>query len=61
MNLVVIAAILAMVWFERGKAPSMRPSYIGVALLTMTTALAYWIERGSFKGAVGLRAARRRR
>ena len=40
MNVVVVAAILSMVWFERGKPTSMRPSYIGLALLTTTTALA---------------------
>jgi hypothetical protein len=44
MNVVIVAAILAMMWFERGKPTSMRPGYIGVALLTTTTALAYWLE-----------------
>jgi hypothetical protein len=37
-----------MIWFERGKPPSMRPSYIGLALLTTTTALAYWLEQDMY-------------
>ena len=48
MNVLVIAAILAMIWFERGKPTSMRPSYIGLALLTTTTALAYWLEQDMY-------------
>lgn len=48
MNVLVIAAILAMIWFERGKPTSMRPSYIGLALLTTTTALAYRLEQDMY-------------
>jgi hypothetical protein len=44
MDAVVVAAILALLWFERGKPPSLRPSCIGLAILTTTTALGYWLE-----------------
>jgi hypothetical protein len=44
MDSVVVAAILAPLWFERGKPASLRPSYIGLAVVTTTTELAYWLE-----------------
>ncbi|MEJ1976793.1 MAG: hypothetical protein WDN49_12405 [Acetobacteraceae bacterium] len=44
MDVVLIVAILAMIWFERGKPASLRPSYIGLVLVTITTALGYWLE-----------------
>jgi hypothetical protein len=47
-NVFIVAAILSMLWFERGKLASMRPSYIGLALLTITTALGYWLEQDMY-------------
>ncbi len=47
-NVFIIAAILSMLWFERGKPTSMRPSYIGVALLAITTTLGYWLEQDMY-------------
>ncbi len=41
---VIVAAVLAMLWFERGRQHSMRATYIGLAVVTITTALSYWIE-----------------
>ncbi len=48
MDVVVVAAILAMIWFERGKSASMRPSYIGLAIVMTTTALSYWLEQDMY-------------
>lgn len=48
MDALVIAAILAMLWFERGRPMSLRPGYIGLVVLTMTTALGYWLERDMY-------------
>jgi hypothetical protein len=45
---IVVAAILAMLWFEHGKPHSMRPSYVGLAVIATTTALSYWIERNMY-------------
>jgi hypothetical protein len=42
---VVVAAVLAVMWLERGKPYSMRPTYIGLAVVMATTALSYWLER----------------
>jgi hypothetical protein len=47
-NAFIVFVVLAMLWFERGKPLSMRPSYIGLALLVTTTVLAYWIERDMY-------------
>ena len=47
-NVFIVGAILSMLWFERGKPASMRPSYIGLALLTITTALGYWLEQDMY-------------
>lgn len=44
MDVVVVAAILAMMWFERGKATSLRPGYVGLAVVATTTTLGYWLE-----------------
>jgi hypothetical protein len=44
MDVVVVAAILAMMWFERGKPTSLRPGYVGLAVIVTTTALGYWLE-----------------
>ncbi len=43
-DVAVVAAILAMMWFERGKPASLRPSYIGLAVVTTGAALGYWLE-----------------
>jgi hypothetical protein len=48
MDVLVIAVILAMMWFERDKPMSLRPGYIGLVLLTMTTALGYWLEKDMY-------------
>jgi hypothetical protein len=40
----IVVAILAMIWFEHGKPKSLRPGYIGLAIVTITTALSYWLE-----------------
>jgi hypothetical protein len=48
MDAVIVAAILAMIWFERDKPTSMRPSYIGLAVLMTTTALSYWLEHDMY-------------
>ncbi len=45
LDIVLGVALLATMWFERRKSPSMRPSYIGLAIVTTTTALSYWFER----------------
>ncbi len=45
LDIVIIAAILAMMWFERGRPASMRPPYTGLAIVTVTTLLSYWLER----------------
>lgn len=44
LDAVDIAAILAMLRFERGRPASLRPSYVGLAVVTATTALGYWLE-----------------
>ena len=48
LDVVVAASVLAMIWFERGKLPSLRPSYIGLAIVTTTTALGYLVERNMY-------------
>ncbi len=37
-----------MMWAERGKEDSMRPGYIGPALIGITSILAYWLEYGMY-------------
>lgn len=44
-DLVIIAVVAAMFWYERGKPLSMRPSYVGLALLMTATVVSYWLER----------------
>ena len=39
-----VGAILAVLWFERAKPDSLRAGYIGLAVVTTTTALGYWLE-----------------
>jgi hypothetical protein len=43
-----VVAILLMVWFERGKKDSMRPSYVGLALIAITSVLSYWLEHDMY-------------
>ncbi len=45
LDIVVVVALLTLIWFERGRPPSMRPSYVGLAIVAVTTALSYWLER----------------
>ncbi len=45
LNFVILVALSAVMWFERGRPPSMRPGYVGLAILTVTTSLSYWLER----------------
>lgn len=47
-NIFIGVVILAMMWLERGKAQSMRPSYIGLALLVITTGIGYWLEHDMY-------------
>jgi len=42
---VSVAALLLLMWFERGRPPSMRPAYIGLAIVFVGTALSYWLQR----------------
>jgi hypothetical protein len=44
LDILIVVTILAMIWFERGKPDSPRPVYIGLALVTIATALGYWLE-----------------
>jgi hypothetical protein len=44
-DLAIVAFVALMMWYERGKPLSMRPTYIGLAVLAVTTALSYWLER----------------
>jgi hypothetical protein len=43
-----VLVILLMMWWQRGKADSMRPSYIGLTLIAVTSVLAYWLERDMY-------------
>lgn len=47
-DIATVVVILLMMWLERGKGESMRPSYIGLALIVITAALAYWLERDMY-------------
>ncbi len=40
----IVAALLAVMWFEHGRPQSMRPIYIGLAVIMTSTALGYWFE-----------------
>ncbi len=48
MDGVVVVGIVAMMWFERSRPNSLRPGYIGVALLAITTAISYWLEQDMY-------------
>ena len=48
MDLFIIAAILTLMWFERGKPTSLRPSYIGLAIIVMTTVPSYLVEHDMY-------------
>jgi hypothetical protein len=48
LNVVIVAVVLSMLWFERGKPTSTRPGYVGLALLTATTAFSYWLEQDMY-------------
>jgi K+ transporter len=43
-----VLVILLMMWWQRGKADSMRPSYIGLTLIAVTSVLAYWLEHDMY-------------
>jgi hypothetical protein len=47
-DIATIVVILSMVWFEHGKKDSMRPSYVGLALIAITSVLAYWLEHDMY-------------
>jgi len=47
-DIATVVVILLMMWFERGKAESMRPSYTGLALIAITSVLAYWLEHDMY-------------
>jgi hypothetical protein len=44
-DIVVAAAVALMFLSERGRPLSMRPVYAGLALLMVSTAVSYWLER----------------
>lgn len=44
-DLVIIAVVALMFLYERGKPLSMRPTYVGLVLLTSSTLISYWLER----------------
>ncbi len=44
-DVVVVVLISLMMWYEHGKPQSMRPSYVGLAILTASTAVSYYLER----------------
>ena len=47
-DIATVVVILLMVWFERGKPDSMRPGYAGLALIAITSVLAYWFEHDMY-------------
>ena len=44
----IATVILLMLAFERGKAPSTRPRLSGLALIAITSVLAYWLEHDMY-------------
>lgn len=44
-DIAILVLLGATMWYERDKPPSMRPSYILLVVLAVTTALSYWLER----------------
>ena len=47
-DLIIVAAILAMLWVGRDKPKSTRPGYIGLSVITINTALSYWLEQDMY-------------
>ncbi len=47
-NIGIVAAILVLMWLERGKAVSTRPVYVGLAVIAVATATSYWLERDMY-------------
>ncbi len=47
-DIATVVVILLMMAFERAKPDSMRPSYIGLALIMITSVLAYWLEHDMY-------------
>jgi hypothetical protein len=45
---VTVLVILLMMRWERGNGDSMRPSYIGLTLIAVTSVLAYWFENDMY-------------
>jgi len=45
LDILVAAGICVMFFVERGRELSQRPVYIGLALLSVSTAISYWLER----------------
>jgi hypothetical protein len=44
-DIVIVVVVAAMFLYERNKPLSMRPVYVGLALLMTSTAVSYWLER----------------
>lgn len=44
-DLAIVAAVCLMFAIESGRALSMRPVYVGLVLLAVSTAVSYWLER----------------
>jgi hypothetical protein len=47
-DLAIMAFVVLMIAYERGKPQSMRPTYAGLIVLMTTTALSYWLERAIY-------------
>ncbi len=47
-DLVLAVSLGLVLWFERGKPVSMRPAYVGLAIIALTTATSYWLERAIY-------------
>ncbi|MEJ0051959.1 MAG: hypothetical protein WDN02_12265 [Methylovirgula sp.] len=47
-DIAIAAVISLMMWFERGKDESMRPGYIGLAVIAVAAVLGYWFEHDMY-------------
>lgn len=47
-DMVLAAALGLVLLLERGRPPSMRPTYLGLAMIAATTATSYWLERAIY-------------
>jgi hypothetical protein len=47
-DFITVAALLPLLWLERDNEQSMRPNYIGLAIIVTTAAMSYWFERDMY-------------